>query len=280
MRAKNGVILAHFFCKYYLFNRRRLNLAGLFLRILCTKCCQERADTDPCCSQVIDLINLQTGVDLVTLIKNLIYFICGNCIQPAPKGIQLDQIQVISCLYKIGSCIQAGVIHPLVVYTDRTFYRNQVGYRVFCEYSYTIAVDQVRDAMVDLRVDMVWTACKNDASAACFFHIFQCFFPFAAHILTDSSHFLPGCMCCSFYFICRNILEDLCQTFGNDLFRGQGKEWVHEFNGRIMKLIHIVFDIFSIRGNDGAVVVVDCVREFVPLVRNTRVENEFYTIFQ
>ena len=172
------------------------------------------------------------------------------------------------------------MIHPLVVHTDRTFYRNQVGYRVFRQYSYTIAVDQIRDAMVDLRVDMVWTACKNDASVACFFHIFQCFFPFAAYIFTDSSHFRPGCMGCGFYFICRNILEDFCQTFGNDLFRGQGKERIHELNGRIMKFIHIVFDIFCIRGNDRAVVMVDCIREFVSLIWDTWIENKFHTIFQ
>ena len=172
------------------------------------------------------------------------------------------------------------MIHPLVVHTDRTFYRNQVGYRVFCKHSYTIAVDQIRDAMVDLRVDMVWTACKNDASAACFFHIFQGLFPFSAYILTDSSHFLPGSMGSSLDLTGRNILEDLCQTFCNDLFRGQGKEWVHELNGRIMKLIHIVFDIFCVRGNDGAVVVVDCIREFISLIWNARVKNKFHTIFQ
>ena len=46
-----------------------------------------------------------------------------------------------------------------------------------------------------------------------------------------------------------------------------------------MKLVHIVLNILCIRGNDRAVVMVDCIREFISLVRDTRVENEFHTIF-
>ena len=45
-----------------------------------------------------------------------------------------------------------------------------------------------------------------------------------------------------------------------------------------LKLVHIVLDIFRIGGNDRAVVVVDCIRELVALVRDTRVEDELHTV--
>ena len=45
-----------------------------------------------------------------------------------------------------------------------------------------------------------------------------------------------------------------------------------------MKLVHVILNILRIRGNDRAVVMVDCIREFVSLVRNTRVENKFHTV--
>ena len=41
--------------------------------------------------------------------------------------------------------------------------------------------------------------------------------------------------------------------------------------------VHIVFDIFRIRSNDRTVVVVVGFFKFVPLVRNRRIEDMFYT---
>ena len=92
--------------------------------------------------------------------------IMAFCIQSASEGVQLDQIQVISCLNKVCSCIQSGVVHPLVIDTDRTLHRNQMGNGILSKNRNSVAVDQIRDTMMDLRVNVVWTACKNNSSAA------------------------------------------------------------------------------------------------------------------
>ena len=88
--------------------------ALFFLGILGTKGCEKRSYTDSGGTKVVYLINLQAGVDLAAAIQDFVDLVGGDGIQSAAKGVQLDQIQVISCLYKVCSCIQSGVVHPLV----------------------------------------------------------------------------------------------------------------------------------------------------------------------
>ena len=132
---------------------------------------------------------------------------------------------------------------------------------------------------MDLRVNMVRTACKDDTPAACLLQILKRLLAFFFNVLMYGIHFLP-CLVSGFLHLgFRDIRENLSQSLCNDLFRGQGQERIHKGNGRIVKLVHIVLNILCIRGNDRAVVMVDCIREFISLVRDTRIENEFHTIF-
>ena len=63
--AQNGVVLTHFFCKDNLVDGRGTNGAFLMPLFPDTYCGQEGADTDPGSTQIIDLINFQTGINLV-----------------------------------------------------------------------------------------------------------------------------------------------------------------------------------------------------------------------
>ena len=54
---------------------------------VCTDSSDQGTDTDPCRTQVVDLIDLQAGVDLVTSIQDLINLIGGNGIKSASEGI-------------------------------------------------------------------------------------------------------------------------------------------------------------------------------------------------
>ena len=171
------------------------------------------------------------------------------------------------------------MVHPLVIDTNRALNRYQMGNRILSEDCHTIAVDQIRDTVMNLRVNMVRTTSQNDAPAACLLQVLKCLLTFFLNVLMYGSHFLP-CLVSGFLHLrFRDIRENLSQSLCNDLFRGQGQERIHKGNGRIVKLVHIVLNILCIRGNDRAVVVVDCIREFISLVRDTRVENEFHTIF-
>ena len=103
------------------------------------------------------LINLETGINLSAAIQDLINLIGGNGIKSASEGIQLDQIQILSCFYKICGRVETGVIHPLVVDTDGTLQMSKVCNGVFGKYGDSVAVDHIRDTVVDFRVNMVRT---------------------------------------------------------------------------------------------------------------------------
>ena len=126
------------------------------------------------------------------------------------------------------------MVHPLVVDADRAFHRCQMRDGILGKYGNTIAVDQIRDTMMDFRVNMVWTACKDNTMASCLFQIFQGFFPFFLHIAACSSHFLPALMYSSFDFFSRDILKFLYQTIGQNFLRSKCKERIAEGNGRII----------------------------------------------
>ena len=83
------------------------------------------------------------------------------------------------------------MVHPLVINTDRALNRYQMGNGILGEDCNSIAVDQIRDTMVDLRVNVVRTSCKHDASAAGFFQILKGFLAFFFNILMYGGHFLP-----------------------------------------------------------------------------------------
>ena len=83
----------------------------------------------------------------------------------------------------------------------------------------------------------------------------------------------------SLYFLGREVCKHLSEAFREDLLGSEGQERIAEINGRIRKLIHIVLNVLRIRSNDGAVVMVDCVRKFVSFVRDAGIEDKLYSVF-
>ena len=61
------------------------------------------------------------------------------------------------------------MVHPLIGYDERTFRLRQMGDGVLGQNSYIIGSDQLRDTVVDLRVNMVRTTCKYDTALVIFF---------------------------------------------------------------------------------------------------------------
>ena len=82
----------------------------------------------------------------------------------------------------------------------------------------------------------------------------------------------------SFYLGGRNVREFFHKAVCKDLFGSKCQERVAESDGRIVKFVHIVLDVFRIGSNDRAVVVVDCIRELVALVRDARIEDKLHTV--
>ena len=54
---------------------------------MCTEGSEQRADTDSGSAEVVDLINLQAGINLAASGQNLINLIGGNGVETAAEGI-------------------------------------------------------------------------------------------------------------------------------------------------------------------------------------------------
>lgn len=148
------------------------------LFLFCADGGEKRTYADTGRSQIIYLVNLQAGINLAASLQNFVNLVCSNGVQAAAEGIKLDEIQIILCLDKVGCRVQTGMIHPLVVDTERTLDLCQVGYRILCQYSNAVAVDQIRDTVMDLGINVIRTAGKDNSSSSCLFQILQSFLPF------------------------------------------------------------------------------------------------------
>ena len=83
------------------------------------------------------------------------------------------------------------MVHPLVVDTDGTFYLSKMGNRVLSKDSKTVAVDQIRDSMMDLRVNVVRASGKDNTSSSGFFKISKSFFSLCLNILSYCGKLFP-----------------------------------------------------------------------------------------
>ena len=166
LRTDDGVVLTHLFGKRYLLNSGRTDVAVFAHLLTDTDRRQQGTDTDTCRTQVVDLIDLQTGVDLIGTGEDIVHLIGGNGIQTAAEGIQLDQIQILYRLHIACSRIQSGVIHPLVRYDQRTLRFCQMGDGILGKHCHIIGGDQLGNTVVDLRVHMIRTACQHDTAFA------------------------------------------------------------------------------------------------------------------
>ena len=74
--------------------------------------------------EVVDLIDLQAGINLAASGQNLINLIGGNGVETAAERVQLNQVKIVACLYiSLQLAYRRGVVHPLVIDTERTLER-------------------------------------------------------------------------------------------------------------------------------------------------------------
>ena len=109
------------------------------------------------------------------------------------------------------------MIHPLVGNDERTFGCSEVGDGILCQYGKIVGIDQFRYAVVDLRVDMIGTARKDDASFVICFHIAERLFSFGAYICSDGFQFFPGGFACVHNICYRKFFKFPCKGFRNSL---------------------------------------------------------------
>ena len=120
------------------------------------------------------------------------------------------------------------MVHPLVIDTERPFNRSQMGNGILGQHCQPIGGDQIRDTVMDFRVNMVRTSCQNDTPFSVFIHPIQGFLSFAHDVFSAPVHFQPGFSGRMTDFFCRDIREFFYQPLGDSLFAGQSQEGIVE----------------------------------------------------
>ena len=173
------------------------------------------------------------------------------------------------------------MVHPLVHDEQRALHRMEMADRILGQYSQTVGIDHFRDAMVDLRIHMVGTACQHDATAAGLLHVFQGFLTLAHDILAGMLHFRPALLGCLADLILGDaaVPGKFCNKF---IFQNglvlKGQEWVKEIDVAAGQLVDVIFDVLRVGGDDGAVIVVARIRELSPLIGYAGVEDELQAL--
>ena len=213
--------------------------------------------------------------------QDISHLVGGHCVQSASKGVKLNQIQVILGLHKAGCCVETGVVHPLVRHHQRPFHPSQVGYGVLGEYSESIGGNQLRYAVVNLRVHMVGPAGQDNPPFSMLLHPGQGFLPLFHQVVTGGGQLLPGGMGCHPDLGSRNLEcsgKFLYKGIGENILIGKCHEGIHEMHVFLGQSLHVIFNVFRIGGDHGAVVVVAGVRAFIALIRDTGVEDELHAL--
>ena len=183
---------------------------------------------------------------------------------------------------KLSRLIKTGVIHPLIGYNKGALNLCQVRNAVLSQYGDAIRGDQLRNTVVDLLVNMVWTSGQDDTLHMIVTEIFNRFFALIFHILTGFGKLIPGGFnrCLNFLRTdIRCLTKLLSHSLNNMFFIIQGKEGIHKLNMFGFQLLHIVFNIFRIRSNNWTVVMIIGTFHLVPLIRNAWIEDKIHAFF-
>ena len=278
LRRENRVLLPHLLRERDDRLSVRLDLALRLLLLTDADGGEQGADPDARGTEVADLIDLEAGVDLAGAGEDLLHLVGRHGVKTAAEGIQLDDVEVVRLLHVVCGRVQSRVEHPLVVDTDRALKISELRDRVLGEDSHAVGVDELRDAVVDLRVDVVRSARENNAVAAGLLEIFQCLDSLGLDIASVLRLLFPRRVRRILHLDLRDVMEDFDEAVCHDLLAGEREERVHEADRRVTELLDVVLDILRVGRHDRAVVVIDCAREFISLERNARVENELHAL--
>ena len=153
-----------------------------------------------------------------------------------------------------------------------------MGDRIFCQHGNPVGINQFRDTVIDFRVYMVRTSGKDNTAFSGFIKELDNFFTFFADIFLGLHHFLPCGRNSGSDFGFRNIREFLAQTFCENFLIFKRKERIAEINVFRYQFFYIIFNIFGIRRYNRTIIVIVGLINFLMLIRNTRVEDELYTL--
>ena len=237
---------------------------------------KQGAHTDPGCTQIIDLVNLQDGVQPARALHDIADLVSRHGVQAAAEGIELDQFQVIPCADILRCGIQSGVIHPLVRHTQRTHRDKVLRYAVLREHGQTVGGNQIRNPVMDFRVHMVRSACEHNAPAAVVLHPLQDSPALFADVLLGPAFLFPGQVHGPADFVLGNFPfpgaqpdQAVCGCF----FIGKGDKRANIPDLLFPDIVHIVLEVFRVRADNRAVEVIDRASDLLVFIEHTGMHN-------
>ena len=150
--------------------------------------------------------------------------------------------------------------------------------RILGEDRHAVGVNELRNAVVDLRINVVRSSAQNDSMSAGVTQVIQRLLTLAPDIFAAPHELSPRIGRSSPDIFLVNIAENVDKPVCQDFFTCECEERIHEFDIRITQFLHIVFNVLSVGGDDRAVVMVDRAFELLALVGNARIENELYSV--
>ena len=165
------------------------------------------------------------------------------------------------------------MIHPLVIDPDRPLDLCKMRDGILGEDGHPVGVDELRYAVIDLRIDVVRTSAEDDPVPAGLLKILNRLLAFFLNVASCCPKFRPSCSGSAAHFLFRDRGENADQSFRQDLLIRKGKERVHEVYGRILEFLDVILDVFRVGSDNRAVIVVDCPLEFLAFIGHTGIEN-------
>ena len=279
LRANDGVIFTHFFCKCYPFQRCICFFDLYIFFFSFFNCCNQRTNTNSCCPQIIDFIYFQSSINFACCCQYGFDFICCHSVQTTTKRIQLHIFYIFLSFDKSCRFVQSGMICPLITHNSWTFHVAQMCHTIFCQNCNVVTCNQFWNTMVNFGVNMIRATSQNNPCHIVFFQICNGFLPFFMHILSKITPFFPASFHSHFNFFCSATQRHkfLCHTFDDGIHFIQCQKWVHKANIFFFQIFYIIFDIFIIWCNNRTIIVVICCIAVTSFIHNTRIEYKIYT---
>ena len=242
---------------------------------------EQRADADAHRAEVVDLVDLQAGVELAALLQKLADLVGRDGVESAAEGVELDKLQIVASADEFRRRVEPRVVDPLVVHAHGTLGRKVDGQAVLGQHREAVGRDELGDAVVDLGVNVVGPPCKDNAAAAVFLHLGERSRARGADVGLRFLLLLPrevrGAARLLFGDV-PDLFAELRKAVGRDLFAREGEEGVQVAHGAVGHGFDVILDILRVRDDDGAVEVILRARHLLMLVEHAGVEDGLHAV--
>ena len=280
-REQRPLLVAHFFCEGRAVISRALRVRVDALLTSDPHGGEQAADADTHRAEVVDLVDLENGVELVAALENFGDLVGGHRVKAAAERVELNELETVAPAHEFRRRVEAGVVYPLVVRAQRALGREVDGQAVLGQHVKAVGGDQLGDAVVDLRIKMVGPPRENDAAASLLPHFFEHPRALGANILLGPLLLGPGKGNRLPRFLLRYsplLAAEARHAVGDRLLAREGKEGLEILHLAVGGRLHVVLQILGVGHHDGAVEMILRVRRFLMLEEHAGVEDGMHAL--